>query len=223
MTEPKKKWVKPEIRTLGTPAEIEERGRLKGIDQCIAKIRAGVTARRTRAEYGERFVSELEALKTERPLTFSEQWVKAITGQPKTVVSVPVAEYRDTLERIRQHGIEAARKSFPSKSHLTMGDMLGMRDSAARGFAAAADNMKPFPRLLTDRELLALQGAPDLWKDVGPSLPPADVIFESPPCKSYSGRTLPLEPSCLDCGMPESVHADAGGSRGLDGCQRFRR
>lgn len=29
-------------------------------------------------------------------------------------------------------------------------------------------------------------------------------------------------PPCVDCGLPESVHADAGGSRGLDGCKGYR-
>lgn len=31
-----------------------------------------------------------------------------------------------------------------------------------------------------------------------------------------------LGPPCVDCGLQESVHADAGGSRGLDGCKGYR-
>ena len=26
---------------------------------------------------------------------------------------------------------------------------------------------------------------------------------------------------CANCNLPESLHADAGGARGLDGCQKF--
>lgn len=59
-----------------------------------------------------------------------------------------------------------------------------------------------------------------------PRIPKVKLYRPAPvaPGQDFPGfEAMPEDgPPCVDCGLPESVHADAGGSRGLDGCKGYR-